>query len=72
MALKYMGKGEYIGGIPAQDISDKEIKSLLDSGAAAAVMGRAVSLAEFEGILIKSGLYKMVVKEVVKTDKKEV
>jgi hypothetical protein len=28
MAWKYMGKGDFIPGVPARDLSDKEVKEL--------------------------------------------
>lgn len=59
MALIYVGNGKYIGGIPAQDISDTELGEMLKSGMAEAVCGKQVSLAEFEGVLISRGIYKM-------------
>lgn len=56
MALKYIGDGSrYIGGVPAEDLNDEMIKRLATEW--------GYSIAETEGILIKSGLYKMLVKE---------
>lgn len=57
MALKYVGDGNrYIGGIPAENLPDEVIKRIATEW--------GYSVAETEGILIKSGLYKMNVKEV--------
>lgn len=58
MSLNYVGNGQYMGGIPAHDLSDNELSEMLRGGVANAVMGRSeLSLAEFEGMLIQSGLY---------------
>lgn len=72
MALIYTGKGEGIVGIPAQDLSDDDLKELLSKGTAQATLGRSeLSLAELEGLLIKRGLYKSVSKTVAKSSAKE-
>lgn len=72
MALKYVGNGQYVGGIPAQDLSDSELSEMIQRGVADALLGRSsVSLAEFEGALIQSGAYKSVPKDAPKAPKKD-
>lgn len=50
MKLIYQGKGEYIHGVPARDLSSEEVQRI------ATDWGK--SLAETEGLLIQRGLYK--------------
>lgn len=50
MALRYLGDGKYIQNIPAQDLSTEECVSLAQQA--------GISLAEFEGAMIASRLYK--------------
>lgn len=63
MALIYIGKGEWITGIPAQDLSNEELAEI--------AARENLSLAEMEGLLIKRGLYKSASKVVVKPTPKE-
>lgn len=49
MALKYIGAGKSIDGIPAQDLSDEEIKRHCQR--------YNLSPSQFEGLLIERGLY---------------
>lgn len=71
MTLIYKGDGTaHINEIPARDLSDTEINEMLNNGVASRVCGRDVSLAEFEGMLIKGKLYAMAPKVNTKTEKK--
>lgn len=62
MSLKYVGEGKYIGGVPAEDLPDETIKRL------AAEWG--LSVAQFEGLMIERGIYKMIAKDAPKAPKK--
>lgn len=72
MRLLYQGKnGEFINEVPARDLSDEDIKTMLENGTAARVCSKDVSLAEFEGMLIKGGLYKADAPELPKSKRKD-